>query len=154
MTYSFAAERQLIFYANVKGRSRLIQFGERNHAGSSVYMTQDSDTADSIRKNSMFRRGVIKETTVKGEKNEDAVTMSQKRGQAKKENSKAVTESQQSGQAKTDAGNDKKIVFPDFSHAREWFATKFNADRQEIKTPILLAKFAKEHGVKFEYQKK
>ncbi len=168
--YSFAAERQLIFYANVGGRSRLIQFGERNHAGASVFMTQEEKVAEAVRRNSMFKRGVITETTIKEEVKpviaEAEPQRTEQTGKAKKnakggkkgsakkggKNAAPVKAESVKAEAEPQRTEQEAKSFRDFSHAREWFGKEYGVSRKELRNPTMLAEYAKKYNVTIKYE--
>ena len=63
--YIFSASRQLIFFVNINGQQRLVQFGSRNANGSSIFQTTNEKTAEAIRNHSLYRRGVVVEQVEK-----------------------------------------------------------------------------------------
>lgn len=63
MNFIFASRRQLSFIITVGARNLLVNFGARNIAGVSVYMTQDENVAKVLRRHSLTRRGIIEEAT-------------------------------------------------------------------------------------------
>ncbi len=168
--YSFAAERQLIFYANVGGRSRLIQFGERNHAGASTFMTKEEGVAEAVRRNSMFKRGVIMETTIKEEEPVVAETKPQlaeatetggktgKKKSAKSSKKAAGKKGVKSETVKTEeqpqhTGQEENAKsFRDFTHAREWFSKEYGISRKELRNPTLLSEYARKYNVTIKYE--
>ena len=57
--YEFCSDRQYIFSVEVGGVRRLIEFGDQNQFGRSVYQTKNRQIAEAIRKTSMYKSGDI-----------------------------------------------------------------------------------------------
>lgn len=143
--YTFAAERQLIFHVNVSGRTRLVQFGERNMSGASSFLTTDSGIAAAIRRHSMFRRGAIKETTVKAAADDTPHPVRQSVLEGRGAHLPGIG-SAPSGADVLEADN--------FTQAKEVIIKRFGVTKSDVKTPALLAKTAKEHGITIKYREK
>ena len=137
--YTFAASRQFFFNVPYQGRSRLIQFGDRNQAGVSVFLTDDPELAEAIRKNSLFTRGAITEETPEGEKKK---TTPEKKKIATPEGGKK--------EPATDVS--KKMVFTNFTQAREHLCKQFKIARSKVRNPTALARFAEEKNITIVYK--
>nr|WP_298672896.1 hypothetical protein [uncultured Prevotella sp.] len=138
--YTFAASRQFFFNVPYQGRSRLIQFGDRNQAGVSVFLTDDPKLAEAIRKNSLFTRGAITEETPEGEKKKMATP---------KEKKIATSEGGKKELA-PDVG--KKMVFTNFTQAREHLCKQFKIARSKVRNPTALSRFAEEKNITIVYK--
>lgn len=135
MNYTFAAERKLIFVVQTGGRKRLVEFGDRNENGASVFVTTDEAVAIAVRKSSMSRRGVIVETTKKPEPVQAAKTV--KNDQVKP----AVQESPAMAVRE----------YANFTLAREAIIKEFSLKKSEVRNPTALARVAQERGFSIKY---
>lgn len=162
--YIFSAERQLIFYVTVDGRTRLVQFGERSQWGASNFSTDDAKVAAAIRRHSMFLRGVITETTPPQQEppkqvkkaatkpvGEQAGTVAGQSPAADDDEGQGTDETGQDG-----AGDDTANVIEadNFTQAKEAVMKRLGVDKDAVKTPILLQKVAKDNGLTINYKKK
>lgn len=138
MLYEFCSERQFVFTIEVDGKSRLVEFSERNQFGASVYQTADSKVADKIRKTSMVRVGQIVETTkITEAPKERAIlksitTPASENHTAKSETSEGITEK----------------TFPSITQAREFIVSTSGIPKAQLKKPETLSQVAEEHGIK------
>lgn len=154
--YRFAAERQLIFHANVGGKTMLVEFGERSSYGASVFITPDPNIAQAIRRTSMFQRGVIKETTpeekpaVAAAKKADTAT----NGKTSLEAAKPAKTTKASQEQPKATNPDNIIEADNFTQAKEIVARRLGIDRRTMKNPASLDKVAKENGLTIHYKEK
>jgi len=151
MVYTFAAGRQLIFYVKVGGRTRLVQFGERNNFGGSQFLTQDENIANAIRQTSMFKRGVIMEATVKPKEENITPKHSLTPNPSPKGEGSIKTEL---GGARYEVRKEpaKNVLEVDnFTQAKEALSKKLGIDKKNMKTPAQLSKIAKENGIAIKY---
>lgn len=139
MLYEFCSERQFVFTIEVDGKSRLVEFSERNQFGASVYQTADSKVADKIRKTSMVRVGQIVETT----KNTDAPKGHTNR---KKKVDAPFNDAPQVAAAVSEGTTEK--TFPSITQAREFIISTFGIPKAQLKKPETLSQVAEEHGIK------
>jgi hypothetical protein len=140
--YTFSAERQLFFYVNVGGQQRLVKFGERNAYGASVFQTILRETAEAIRRHSLFKRGVIREAV-----NDTA---------AEDTAARVTTEVLGSGRSTDEAPKGPEaetIEAKNFTQAKSAVAKKLGIGYNDIKTPDQLMQLAKEHGLNIVYKK-
>ena len=148
--YTFAASRQFFFNVPYQGRSRLIQFGDRNQAGVSVFLTDDPKLAEAIRKNSLFTRGAITEETPEGEKKKMATPKGGKKGPAPDVGKKIATPEGGQKELAPDVG--KKMVFTNFTQAREHLCKQFKIARSKVRNPTALSRFAEEKNITIVYK--
>lgn len=137
MVYTFAAERKLVFVVQTGGHNRLIEFGDRNQNGTSVFMTTDPGVAQAVRRNSLYRRGVIQETTKEPEPQPVASSPS------KPIEPKSPTQP-------TDSSPDVR-EYENFTVAREAIVKEFGIKKSEVRNPTALARVAGEHGFTIKY---
>lgn len=126
-----------MFVVQTGGHNRLIEFGDRNQNGTSVFMTTDPGVAQAVRRNSLYRRGVIVETTKEPEPQPVASTPINK------------TEPL----ASTSAGSVSPEVreYENFTVAREAIVKEFGIKKSEVRNPTALARVAGEHGFTIKY---
>lgn len=149
-TYHFSADRQLFFYVNVAGQQRLVRFGERNTFGSSVYTTKLRETAEAIRRHSLYKRGVIREQ-VSDEAPKIKAATPVLEAPAKNERSEAKTEG---ADAKTKKEMAKEVMEArNFTQAKSLLAKRLDIPYNTIKTPDQLQQLAKEAGIEIVYNK-
>lgn len=144
MIYEFAAQRQFIFSVQVDGRTHLVQFGEQNQFGSSIFQTQASKIADMIRNTPLFKNGAINETTIVKEPEKPAIPVKNKSVETK-----ATTPITATG---NDEKGERKQTFSNFSQAREWFCKTFNIPKRNLRTPTALQKLAIEKCITVIYK--
>lgn len=135
MDYSFAAERKVVLTVQAGGRNRLIEFGERNENGVSCFQTNDAIIANTIRRHSLSRRGVIVETTPP------------KAAEPEPEK-KAVTKPDT--QPKASDGTPIR-AFDNFTLAREAITKELGIPKTKVRTPQTLEKLARENGFTIKY---
>nr|DAE48533.1 MAG TPA: hypothetical protein [Caudoviricetes sp.] len=126
--YEFCSDRQYIFCVEVGGVRRLIEFGDQNQFGRSVYQTKNRQIAEAIRKTSMFKRGRIVETSAP--KQEDDV--------------RAPSPQQNKIEVKT---------FANITQAKEWVSKFCGIDKSKLRRPAQTIEAAAEHGIKIEITK-
>lgn len=151
-TYTFSAERQVVFYvATADGRRLLVRFGERNSYGASNFATTDKQVAAAIRKHSMFQRGVIIETTPPKEKKKPAKTAPLPTTPPPAGEQDPDTGGETGGEQTPppeDAGNADNVINADnFTLAKEAVMKRLGVDADAVKTPILLNKVCKDNGI-------
>lgn len=137
MTYTFAADRRVIFVVQCGGRNRLVEFGERNENGVSAFSTTDAAVAAAIRKSSLSRRGAITDTTKYPEPGTQAPM---KKEEKKKQAQEAGT-----------ASAPEVREFDNFTLAREAITKEFGLKKSEVRNPTALARVAQEHGFTIKY---
>lgn len=160
--YIFTAERQLIFYVALDGRRVLVRFGERSMWGSSNYVTTDAKLAAAIREHSMFKKGIITENTQpeekKGKKSagKPAVVKAGQQGKPADTGQPPVDDGNagDAGDSGEGSGEADVIEVDNFTQAREEVMRRLGIDKDLVKTPPLLGKVAKEHGIIIRYRKK
>jgi hypothetical protein len=138
MLYEFCSERQFVFTIEVDGKSRLVEFSERNQFGASVYQTADSKVADKIRKTSMVRVGQIVETT--------KITEAPKERSILKSITTPATEAPTAKSATSEGITEK--TFPSITQAREFIVSTFGIPKSQLRKPETLSQVAEEHGIK------
>lgn len=150
-TYCFSAARQLFFYVNVAGQQRLVRFGERNAFGASTFTTRLRDTAEAIRRHSLYKRGVIREQV---SDEADAVTVLE----APAKGERVVTAMQ--APAKEEKPIEAKQVTSkevmevrNFTQAKSMLAKRLDIAYGSIKTPDQLLQLAKEANIEIIYNK-
>jgi hypothetical protein len=138
MFYEFCSERQFVFTIEVDGKSRLVEFSERNQFGASVYQTADSKVADKIRQTSMVRIGQIVETT-------KITEAPQKRAIRKT----ITTPANEDPTTKSESGKEiTEKTFPSITQAREFIVSTFGIPKAHLRKPETLSQVAEEHGIK------
>ena len=135
MDFSFAAERKVVLTVQAGGRNRLVEFGERNLNGVSCYLTTDAIIANSIRRHSLSRRGVIVETTPP-----------QQQEPLPEPKRVAKTDTQPKA-----ADGTPIRTFDNFSVAKETITKELGIPRNKVRTPATLEKLARENGFTIKY---
>lgn len=143
MVYTFAAERKLVFVVQTGGHNRLIEFGDRNQNGTSVFMTTDPGVAQAVRRNSLYRRGVIIETTREPEPKPAAPSPAPGTSASPGTSGSSVT----SGSSASPEVRD----YDNFTVAREAIVREFAVKKSEVRNPTALARVAQEHGFTIRY---
>lgn len=143
MDYKFSAERKLVFTVRVGGRNILVEFGDRNSGGRSVFATADANLAHAIRRTSLSRRGVIIETTPvqQADTTQEPVTSTV---------SPVSPTSPASPIAPTSPGSSVRS-YDNFTLAREAIVKEFGIKKSEVRNPTALARFAQEKGFTIKY---
>lgn len=136
MVYTFAAERKLVFVVQTGGHNRLVEFGDRNQNGTSVFMTTDPGVAQAVRRNSLYRRGVIQETTKEPEPQPVSA-------------SKTVKSTEKTAPAAD--GSPEVREYDNFTVAREAIVKEFGIKKSEVRNPTALARVAGERGFSIKY---
>ena len=134
MEYLFAAERKLVFVVQAGGVKRLVEFGDRNENGVSAYSTTNAAIAQAIRRSSLSRRGVIKEST-KYPDPETQPSAPVKAAEKKPQKPAAPTVRE----------------YENFTLAREAIIKEFGLKKSEVRNPTALARVATEHGFSIKY---
>lgn len=134
MEFTFAAERKLVFVIQAGGRNRLVEFGDRNENGVSVFSTTDAAVAQAVRRSSLSRRGVIAETTKYPDP--EPVTEKPVKAAEKKVEKPAGTPVRE---------------YENFTLARESITKEFGLKKSEVRNPTALARVASEHGFSIKY---
>lgn len=166
MNFIFASRRQLSFIITVGARNLLVNFGARNIAGVSVYMTQDENVAKVLRRHSLTRRGIIEEATQGVSKEEEP-----KKAAGDGENAAEMHESTEkpdidatgavevdpdgepSGtEAGTTGAEPKEREYDNYTVARESICKEFNIKKADVRNPTALARVAQEHGIIIKYK--
>lgn len=144
--YIFSAERQLIFDVMIDGRKRLVQFGERSQFGASNFSTTDEKVAAAIRKHSMFKRGVITESTINAEDKDKSTgaVPSDKVPSIQKDPAQKATE---------EPDELDVIEVENFTQAKSAIIKRLGIDKNMVKTPPMLNKVAKDNGITIHYKK-
>jgi hypothetical protein len=167
MEYTFASRRQLSFIIQAGGLNLLVEFGPRNQAGVSVFMTSDPKVAHAVRKHSLTRRGIIEETTkeveikaeVKAEKKAvakakaEAEAQPQRTVQAKKSAKAAADKAATTKPAEPKKPAEaKECIFDNYTVAREAICKELGIKKGDVRNPEALATVAKEHGIIIKYK--
>lgn len=139
MDYTFASERKIVMAVQCGGRNRLVEFGDRNENGVSVFCTSDPLVAKAIRRTSLSRRGIIVETTREPEPAPQPTASS--RPAAK-------------GESKPSQEAPKPNVreYDNFTVAREAIVREFGLKKNDVRNPTALARAASEHGFSIKYR--
>lgn len=152
MTYIFSSERQLIFKVVVGGRDRLVEFGERNGSGRSLFVTENSYIAGAIRRHDFYKNGIIEEAAM-----ESPRTGESKAGEAVMESAR-TREGDKEGAGESEAGEISQDVkdsnvqeFENISAAREYLVRTFGVDRKSVKLPSQIKSQAKKCGVEIRF---
>lgn len=136
MTYIFSSERQLIFKVVVAGRDRLVEFGERNNIGRSLFVTENHYIAAAIRRHDFYKNGIITEaeTPTKAETpTEGNPTPALPEGEGVKEVKRNVVEVE------------------NISAAREYLVQTFGVERKSVKSPSQIKSQAKKCGIEIRF---
>ena len=147
--YIFSASRQLIFFVNINGQQRLVQFGSRNANGSSIFQTTNEKTAEAIRNHSLYRRGVVVEQV---EKKPEV-----KKPEAPKQESHAMgvvtdkPEANATGMVAESEEQGEIIEAKNFTQAKSLLAKRLDIKYNDIKNPDQLMKLAKDAGITIKY---
>lgn len=149
------------------GTRRLVEFGDRNDNGASVFSTHDPKVAQAIRKHSMSRRGVIVETTPH---QEEAPVIVAPKPQPRtlgvvKGVTKAPLDNRPNSTQKLTAGPAKKAEKPaeekpagnireyaNFTVAKEAICKEFQLAKSKVRNPTALDKIAAEKGFSIRYK--
>jgi len=164
-TYHFSADRQLFFYVNVAGQQRLVRFGERNSFGASEFRTQLRETAEAIRRHSLYKRGVIREM-VSEEEAAKAVgarvraavvtsdTAARADGDARVRTAVDTAGTAAGADGETAVTAAKEVIEArNFTQAKSLLAKRLEIAYSDIKTPDQLLQKAKEAGIEIVYNK-
>ena len=158
MEFSFAADRKLVFFVQAGGLRRCVEFGDRNDAGASVFMTSDAKAAMAIRKHPLTRRGVIRETTPASVIDESLKASVESKiynvresnkNRGKKTSRKA---SDTPAEPVADTGSDNVREYDNFSVAKEAICREFGIQKKDLRNPAALDKVAKENGFTIRYK--
>lgn len=157
MEFTFAAERKVVFFVQAGGLRRCVEFGDRNEAGASVYVTKDPKIANAIRKTSMARRGVIVETTPASVIEESLKAPSKPYSVSESNRNRGKkAETGKTGSAPTDtAGKDDGLEvreYDNYTVAREAITREFNIPKKDVRNPTALDRVAKENGFTIKYK--
>lgn len=158
MEFTFAADRKLVFFVTAGGLKRCVEFGDRNEAGASVFMTKDPKVAMAIRRHPLTRRGVITDTTPAAVVDEllqasaapkayDVRTSNANRGKA----SAGKTEAAPKKTVADDAGGSVR-EYENFTVAREAISKEFGIPKKNLRTPTALDRTARENGFTIRYK--
>ena len=157
MTYIFSSERQLIFKVVVGGRDRLVEFGERNGSGRSLFVTENSYIAGAIRRHDFYKNGIIEEAAMEsprtGEgKAGEAALESPRTGEGKtREGDKEGAGESEAGEISQDVKDSNVQEFENISAAREYLVRTFGVDRKSVKLPSQIKSQAKKCGVEIRF---
>lgn len=152
MTYIFSSERQLIFKVVVGGRDRLVEFGERNGSGRSLFVTENSYIAGAIRRHDFYKNGIIEEAAM-----ESPRTGEGKAGEAvipsprTREGDKEGAGESEAGEVSQDVKDSNVQEFENISAAREYLVRTFGVDRKSVKLPSQIKSQAKKCGVEIRF---
>lgn len=147
MDYKFSAERKLVFTVRVGGRNILVEFGDRNSGGRSVFATADANLAHAIRRTSLSRRGVIIETTpvqqadIATKPALSSLSVPTHPNNPTPPNSPVTSASPGSSVRSYD----------NFTLAREAIVKEFGIKKSKVRNPTALARFAQEKGFTIKY---
>lgn len=150
-TYTFSAERQLIFYINVGGQLRLVRFGERNAFGGSVFSTTRALSAEAIRKTALFKRGIIKEVTSLPQPAPAVKDPSASASPAVKGAVKQTAAPKKETKTAADETKAELLKAKNYTQARSLLAKKLGINYRDIKSPDQLNQLANDAGVVVEY---
>lgn len=131
MTYIFSSERQLIFKVVVAGRDRLVEFGERNNAGRSLFITENQYIAAAIRLHDFYKNGIITEASTAKPSEPPSPVSSE--GEGVKEEKSNVVEVE------------------NISAAREYLVKTFGVERKSVKSPSQIKSQAKKCGIEIRF---
>ena len=129
--YEFASESQYIFRVETDGIGRLVVFGEPYGNSASVFQTKDSKVAAAIRRTSMFRRGVIVETSHSCDESSSSCT----------------TKESPKGSVTPSVSMEEK-VFSNITQAKEWVSKEYKIPKSSLRKPESVAAAAKKHHVR------
>lgn len=141
MVYTFAAERKLVFVVQTGGHNRLVEFGDRNQNGTSVFATTDANVAAAVRRSSLYRRGVIIETT----REPEPAAPSPSPGTS------AFPGTSGSSVTSGSSASPEVREYDNFTVAREAIVKEFGIKKSEVRNPTALARVAQEHGFNIKY---
>lgn len=117
----------------------MVEFGERNDYGTSVYLTSDPNVANAIRNNKLFKDGLIIDRTPVEEKKE-MPALDPKTIQA---SAPPVPQTKDKKEA------DLK-TFKNFSLAKAYVCKTYNLPKSKIRNPTALFAFTKKQGLTIE----
>ncbi|MBR1654834.1 MAG: hypothetical protein IJ698_00225 [Prevotella sp.] len=137
MTYIFSSERQLIFKVVVGGRDRLVEFGERNGSGRSLFVTENSYIAGAIRRHDFYKNGIIEEAAMESPRT--------------REGDKEGAGESEAGEISQDVKDSNVQEFENISAAREYLVRTFGVDRKSVKLPSQIKSQAKKCGVEIRF---
>ena len=124
-----------MFVVQTGGHNRLVEFGDRNQNGTSVFVTTDLSVAQAVRRSSLYRRGIIIETTKEPEPQPV-------------QPSKPV---QPNSPAQHAESSPEIREYDNFTVAREAIVKEFGIKKSEVRNPTALARVAGEHGFTIKY---
>ena len=133
MTYIFSSERQLIFKVVVAGRDRLVEFGERNNIGRSLFVTENHYIAAAIRRHDFYKNGIIAEAETPTKAETPTLNPSQREGLESEGSKRNVVEVE------------------NISAAREYLVQTFGIERKSVKTPSQIKSQAKKCGIEIRF---
>ena len=139
MTYIFSSERQLIFKVVVAGRDRLVEFGERNNIGRSLFVTENHYIAAAIRRHDFYKNGIITEA------GEPTLNPSPREG-LDENPTPALPEGEGVKEVKSNV-----VEVENISAAREYLVQTFGIERKSVKSPSQIKSQAKKCGIEIRF---
>lgn len=147
--YIFSSNRQLMFYVSISGQMRLVRFGDRNMNGTSVFQTSNKETAEAIRKHSLFKRGVVKESFIE----DKSVGKTNGRSNVKTSQGSEVNAAIATADGNTgkEVRQEEVIEAKNYTQAKSMLAKRLEISYNDIKNPDQLLQLAKKSGITIRY---
>ena len=155
MYFTFASDRKLLFIITAGGRNKLVQFGDPNSNGVSTFTTEDPKVAHAIRKNSLSRRGIIRETSdnpgeeMEAEKKKVTVAKPVETVARRQQTGKPAE--QETAEAAAPKESEER-TYDNYTIARETICKEFGINKSAVRNPTALAQIAQEHGIIIKYK--
>lgn len=162
--YIFSSNRQLMFYVSISGQMRLVRFGDRNMNGTSVFQTSNKETAEAIRKHSLFKRGVVKESFIEDKsvgktngrsnvKTSQGSEVNAGRATAEVNTAEGIAADGTSTEVNTGEGGiqEEVIEAKNYTQAKSMLAKRLEISYNDIKNPDQLLQLAKKSGITIRY---
>jgi len=147
--YIFSSNRQLMFYVSISGQMRLVRFGDRDMNGTSVFQTSNKETAEAIRKHSLFKRGVVKESFIE----DKSVGKTNGRSNVKTSQGSEVNAAIATADGNTgkEVRQEEVIEAKNYTQAKSMLAKRLEISYNDIKNPDQLLQLAKKSGITIRY---
>lgn len=138
-----------MFYVSISGQMRLVRFGDRNMNGTSVFQTSNKETAEAIRKHSLFKRGVVKESFIE----DKSVGKTNGRSNVKTSQGSEVNAAIATADGNTgkEVRQEEVIEAKNYTQAKSMLAKRLNISYNDIKNPDQLLQLAKKSGITIRY---
>ncbi len=151
----FICESQLIFKVRVGGIEKVVRFSEPNSNNSTtVFMTQDKALIMAIRGHKFYKMGKIREVKQPGEVIDHIGAQVAKTLFPPKSAPITVPAKDIPALVKQPEPPAKVMNFESFSQLKNYLKKTYGQEAANLKTAPQVAKFAKEKGIAYTYNKK